>query len=114
MMTLGGIHSAAEVVNFLVDKIGHPYITSYVNHVRSHPTAQKAPHAIVPDIHAFNFPTGGQQVNDSGATSAAEAFFKIKTLTACKSQYDYNKTNLRPGDQHAHEVIYLMIENSKS
>jgi hypothetical protein len=40
----------------------------------------KAPHAIVPDIHAFNFPTGGQQVNDSGATSAAEAFFEIKNI----------------------------------
>jgi hypothetical protein len=85
MMKLGGIHSAAEVINFLVNKIGHPYITPYVNHVSSHPNAQNAPHAIVPDIHAFNFPTGGQQVNDSGATSAAEAFFKIKTFTACKS-----------------------------
>jgi hypothetical protein len=31
MMKLGGIHSAAEAVNFLVDKIGHLYITSYVN-----------------------------------------------------------------------------------
>jgi hypothetical protein len=28
MMKLGGLHSAAEVVNFLVDKIGHPYNTS--------------------------------------------------------------------------------------
>ncbi len=75
MMKLGGKHYTAEVVNFLVDKIGHPYITSYVNHVSSHPNAQKAPHAIVPDIHAFNFPPGGQRVNDSGATTAAEAFF---------------------------------------
>ncbi len=83
-MKLGGIHSATEAVNFLVDKIGHTFIMSYVNHVSSHPNAQKAPHAIVPDIHAFNFPTGGQQVNDSGATSAAEAFFKMKTFTACK------------------------------
>ncbi len=39
MMKLGGIHSAAEVVNFLVDKIGHPYITYYVNHVSSHTNA---------------------------------------------------------------------------
>ena len=58
---------------------------SYVNHVSSHPNAQKAPYATVPDIHAFNFPTGGQQVYDSGATSAAEGFFEIKTFTACKS-----------------------------
>ncbi len=104
-MKLGGIHSAAEAVNFLVNKIGHPCITSYANHVSSLPNAQKAPHATVPDIHALNFPTGGQQVNDSGATSAAEAFFEIKTLMACKSQYDHNNTNLRPVDWRAHEVI---------
>jgi hypothetical protein len=45
----------------------------------------QAPHAIVPDIHAFDFPTGGQQVNDNGAPSAAEVFFEIKTFTTCKS-----------------------------
>ncbi len=101
-MKLGGIHFAAEAVNFLVNKIGHPYIMSYVNHVSSHPNAQKAPHVIAPVIHAFNFPTGGQQVNDSGAKSAAEAFFEIKTFTACKSQYNHNNTNLRPVDKHAH------------
>jgi hypothetical protein len=86
MMKLEGIHSTAKAVNFLVDKIGHPFIMSYVNHVSSHPNARKAPHAIVSDLHAFNFPTGGQQVNDSGATPAAVLFFKIKTFTACKSQ----------------------------
>jgi hypothetical protein len=89
----------------LINKIGHPFITSYVNHVSSHPNAQKTPHAIVPDINAFNFPKGGQQVDDSGAVSAAEAFFEMKTLMACKSQYNHNNTNLRPVDQHAHEVI---------
>jgi hypothetical protein len=99
MMKLGEIHSAAEAVYFLVDKIGHPYITSYVNHASSHPNAQKTPpHAIVPAIYAFNFPTGGQQVSDSKATSAAEAFFEIKTLTVCKSRYNRNNTNLRPVD----------------
>jgi hypothetical protein len=55
-MKLGGIHSTAEVVNFLFDKIGHPYITSYVNHVSSHPNVQKALNAIILDIHEFNFP----------------------------------------------------------
>jgi hypothetical protein len=105
MMKLEGIHSAAEAVNFLVDKIGHPCITSHVNHVSSHPNARKAPHAIVPDIHTFNFPTEGQQVNDSGAMSAAEAFFEIKTFMACKSQYSHNNTNLRLVDCRAHEVI---------
>jgi hypothetical protein len=65
MIKLGGIHSTAKAVNFLVNKIGHTYIMPYVNHVNSHPNAWKAPHAIVPDLQAFNFPTGGQQVNDS-------------------------------------------------
>ncbi len=37
MMKLGEILSAAEAVNFLVNKIGHPCITPYVNHVSSHP-----------------------------------------------------------------------------
>jgi hypothetical protein len=59
---------------------------------------KKAPHAIAPDLHALNFPTGEQQVNDSEATSAAEAFFEIKTFTACKSQYDHSNSNLRPVD----------------
>jgi hypothetical protein len=88
-MELGGIQSTAEAVNFLVDKKGHPYITSYVNHVSSHPNAQ-APHASVPDIHAFNFPTGGQQVNYSRATSAAEAV----TLLACTQIHKYAKDSL--------------------
>jgi hypothetical protein len=105
MTKVGGIHSVGEAVNFLDDKIVHPYVTSYVNHVSSHLNEQKAPHAIILDIHAFNFPTGGQQVNDSEATSAAEAFFKIKTFTACKSRYTRNNTNLRPVDQRVHEVI---------
>jgi hypothetical protein len=102
MMKIGEIHSTAEAVNFLVNMIGHPNIMSYLYHVISHPNTQKAPHVIVPDLHAFNIPTGGQQVNDSGATSAAEAFFKIKTFTACKSKYYYNNTNLKPVSIDAH------------
>ena len=38
-MKLGGIHLVLEVVNFLIDKVGKPYITSYVNHVSNHPNA---------------------------------------------------------------------------
>ncbi len=47
---IGGNTLCCWGINFSVDKIGHPYITSYVNHVSSHPTAQKAPHAIALDI----------------------------------------------------------------
>ncbi len=61
-MKLGGIHSVLELVNFLIDKVGKPYITSYVNHVSNHPNAWEASYAydIMPDIEAFNtnLPTG--------------------------------------------------------
>jgi len=78
----------------LVDEIGHPYITLYVNHVSSHLNARKAPHAIV-----LNFPTECQQGNNvSGATSAAEAFLEIKTFPACKNRYDHNSVDLWPVD----------------
>ena len=69
------------------------------------PNARKAPHAIVPDIHALNFPTGRQMVNDSGATATAEAFFEMKTYTACKSRYQHNNTTRNPADRRASEVV---------
>ena len=81
----GRHHSQKEAVNFLLRKVGEPYITAYVNHVSGQANARKAPHAIVPDIHVHNFSTGQQQVNDGGATTMTEAFFEIKTFVACKS-----------------------------
>ena len=57
MMKLGGISSEKEAANFLLDKIGEPYITRYVNHISDYPNARRAPWSIVPDIHAHNFPT---------------------------------------------------------
>ena len=104
MMKVGGIHSEKEAVNFLIDKIGDPHITAYVNHVSSHPNARKAPHAIVPDVHAWNYPTGRQRVNDSGATSSAEAIFEVKTYTACNSRYNHNNTTTKPAERRAREI----------
>jgi hypothetical protein len=104
MMKLGGIYSEKEAVNFLLDKIGEPYITAYVNHVSSHPNARKAQHAIVPDLHARNFPVGRQRINGSGATSSAEAFFEIKTFTACNSRYKHNNTTSKPVERRAKQV----------
>ena len=62
----------------MVDKIGHPYVLLYANHVSSHPNTRKAPHAIVPAIHMFNFATGRQEVydNDNGTTSVDELCFQ--------------------------------------
>ena len=86
MMKLGGISSEKEAVNFLLDKVVEPYLTSYVDHVSGH-QMQEMHHTIVPDIHAHNFPAGRQRVDDSGASSSAEAIFEVKTYyTACKSR----------------------------
>ena len=104
MMRLGGIYSEKEAANFLLDKIGEPYITRYVNHVASHPNIRKSPLAIVPDLHATNFPAGHQRVNDSGATSTAEAIFEIKTFTACKSRYRHTNRSSKPVDRREREV----------
>ena len=106
MMKLGGIHSEKEAVNFILDKVGEPYITSYVNHVRRHNNSnRRANHDIVQDIHAMNFPTGRQRVNDSGSTRDAEAFFEVKTFTACKSRYANNNVKTTPVNKRAHMVV---------
>ena len=69
-MKLGGIFCQKEAKNFLLGKPEDPYITSYANHVSSHPSARKAPqHAIVPDLHEYNFPAGKQTTNDSGGNT---------------------------------------------
>ena len=104
MMKLGGIHSEKEAANFLMDKVGDPHITSYINHLSSHRDVRKAPHAVVPDIHATNFPAGRQTINDSGATMSAEAIFEIKTFTACNTRYDHNNATTAPADRRANEV----------
>ena len=104
MMKLGGIFSEKEAVNFILDKVSDPYITRYVNHVSSSPNFQRAQHAIVPDLHACNFPAGRQRVNDSGATSTAEVIFEVKTYTACTTRYNHNNTATKPPDRRVQEV----------
>jgi len=106
MMKLGGIFSEKEAANFLLDKVGEPHITSYINHVSSHPNTKKAPHSIVPDIHATNFPVGRQTINDSGAISAAEAIFEIKTYSACNTRYKHNNNSkVKPANRRAKLVV---------
>ena len=65
MMKLGGIQSEKEAVKLLIGKVGEPHITSYVNHVSREANARSALHAIVPDIHAYNFPVGKQTVDNN-------------------------------------------------
>ncbi|EJK58739.1 hypothetical protein THAOC_21108 [Thalassiosira oceanica] len=86
MMKLGGIYwlaSEKEAVNFLLRKVPAIHIERYINHLSGHPSARRAPIAMVPDIHVPNYPTGRQSVNDSGSihssTSIAEAILEVNT-----------------------------------
>ena len=58
-------------------------------------------------------PTEGQQVNDSGTTSAAGAFLESKLSRHAKSQYNHNNTNLRPVDRCANDVILYYDQKFK-
>ena len=58
MMKLGGMFVEKEAFNFLLSEVEDPYITQYVNHVSSATNSRRVQHAIVPDLHACNFPAG--------------------------------------------------------
>ena len=61
--------------------------TTHVNHIaRKNNGNIRAQYAIVPDIHAMNFPAGKQSINDNGSSRVAEAIFEVKTFTVCKSR----------------------------
>ena len=106
IMKVGGILSEKEAANFLLGKVGDPHITSYVNHIaRSNNGNRRAQHAIVPDIHAMNFPAGKQSINDSGSSRVAEAIFEVKTFTACKSRYGHNNSRTAPVDIRARMIV---------
>eukprot|EP00956_Cyclotella_meneghiniana_P018561 scaffold30993_cov50-Cyclotella_meneghiniana.AAC.5 len=57
-MKLCGILAVTEAANFLLGKVGEPYIGDYINHVSQYPNPMTAKHAILPDIHAIDYPTG--------------------------------------------------------
>ena len=104
MIKLGRIFSEKETANFLINKVDEPYITPYINHIAGYPRAQQAPLAIFPNLHVFNFPGGQQTVNNSGTMSAAEAIFKVKTITACKLRYQHSNATTAPVDKRACNV----------
>ena len=75
-----------------------------MSEISSYPHTQQALLVIVPSLQAFNFPAGMQTVNNSGATTVAEAIFKIKMMTTCKLQYMHNNTTTAPVDRRTREV----------
>ena len=100
-MRSGEIFSKKEMVNFLMEKVSKPYAPAYINHLVRYNRDWMVPYAIVLDLHAFNFPAGRQTVNNSGFSLSAEAFFKIKTMTACPTQYKHNNKPIAPADRQA-------------
>lgn len=108
MMKVAGIRSDKEAANFLLGKVGEPYITAYIHHVtrerRPGHRGMRAQHAIIPDILAYNLPTGRQVVDDSGAHCTAEAIFEVKTFTHCPTHYNHNHSSIKPADRRANTV----------
>jgi hypothetical protein len=99
MMKIGNIDSTTEAANFLINKVGQPYIGDYVNHITSQPGHSKnVQDAIVLDLHATNYPTRSQIVNDSGESRSTEAIFEIKTVTICKTQNIHDNRLVNPAD----------------
>ena len=105
MMKLGGMFSEQEAVNFLLDKVGDPYITQYVHHVSSAANSRLAQYVIVPGLHVRNFPADRQQVDDNRAHHIEEAFFKANTHTACNSRYNKNNRTTKTPDYRAKEIL---------
>ena len=106
MMRLGNIDSVLEAVNFFHGKVGQPFIGDYVHNISSQPgNPRNARHAVVPDIHATNYPTGRQVINASGATRSADAIFEIKTFHFCPTRYNHNNQNINPANRRAREIV---------
>jgi hypothetical protein len=105
-----------EAAKFLNGKVGEPYINNYTNHITQHPNPRSALHAVVPDIHAYNYPSGRQRINDSGASTTDEAFFEIKTMTACVSRYGHVNIDTTAAERRAKaiNVDYHITRGSRS
>ena len=105
MMKLAGVVSVKEAVNFLLGKVGEPWMGRYIDHIAPFPNARASTHGIVPDIHAYNYPAGRRCVNDSGAALSGDAIFEVKTYTACPTWYNHNNSRTRPADRRATRVL---------
>ena len=102
IMKVAGIQS--HMKSFLNGKIGEPYISNYINHITEHPNPKSALHAIIPDIHAYNYLLGRQRINDSKASTTDEAFFELKTMTACVSRYGHVNTDTTAAERRAKAI----------
>ena len=105
MMKVAGIQSEKEAVNFLLGKVGEPYIKNYVDHLASEAGRRNSAYSIVPDITATGYPAGKQTVNDSGASQSGEIFCEIKTQQPNNTRYNHDNSKLRPTDRRAKGIV---------
>ena len=67
--------------------------------------AKNTKFAVIPDLHAINFPRGTQRVDDTCATMSAEAIFEVKTCRACKSIYGVGSQAISPPNRRAMQIV---------
>ena len=92
-----------QAANFLFDKLPEPFLSRYINHRVQHANQRNSPHSIIPDIHAYNFPSHRQNVNDSGASQTDEALFEVKTIQACPARYNHENVIKRAVDERVRD-----------
>ena len=105
MMKLGGIHAQRQAVNFMLGKVGEPYMTRYIDALAKSAGKKNAKFAVIPDLHAVNYPRGMQRVNDSGATMSAEAIFEVKTYSTSKVIYSTGNQTIAPPNRRADRIV---------
>jgi hypothetical protein len=103
MMKVAGIGAVPEAANFLFDKLPEPFLSRYINHRVQHANQRNSPHSIIPDIHAYNFPSHRQNVNYSGASQTDEALFEVKTIQACPARYNHENVIKRAVDERVRD-----------
>jgi hypothetical protein len=114
MMKLGGIHSTAEVVNFLVDKIGHPYITSMLTmsaatlmHKRHHMRLfQTSMHSTSQQEGSELMTVGPRLLLKHSSKSKHSQHAKANTITTTPILGQWIDAHMKS--------FYLMIKNSRS
>ena len=114
MAALGGIFMAKEAANFLVGMVADPWMRDYIRHVSQAVRPRNSRFGIVPDLHALNYPTGRQRVNDGGGVLSAEAIFEIKTMTACKTWYQHNNAETKPSTHLIKVCLFVGNEEVRS
>ena len=77
----------------------------YIKGLNKNANSRKSKFAVIPDLHAINFPRGKQRVDDSGSSMSAEAIFEVKTYYANNKNYGSGDQSLTPPNRRAARVV---------